>query len=150
MCVYWESKANHGTLGHQRTVKICSPTFTSLHKGQRMICIMQAEDVCPLSSFCGHCYGRQPHERHLNHTGREEENERSSRSYLSICRKSLKALVGQGMLDGCVCNKRKAVINHCFRHFLSCEHQPKFIKRTLVKDRILIFNALQLHHTNQI
>lgn len=81
---------------------------------------------------------------------RRKTKEVASRSYLSICRKSLKALVGQGMLDGCACNKRKAVINHCFRYFLSCEHQPKFIKRTLLKDRILIFNALQLHHTNQI
>lgn len=55
---------------------------------------------------------------------RRKMKEVASRSYLSICRK---ALVGQGMLDGCACNKRKAVINHCFRYFLSCEqyHQPK-------------------------
>lgn len=57
---------------------------------------------------------------HLNHAGREEEGKKTiiGWPYLAICNKALKALVWQSRLDGCACNKRKAIIHPCFIFFL--------------------------------
>lgn len=77
-----------------------------------------------------------------------------------------KALVLQSRLDGCECNKSKAIIHRCFFFFWDIvgvylysnterKRQTDFLeiawlKRALLKDRILIFNALQLYQLNRI
>ncbi len=62
--VYCDSEAYHvalppRSLAEQSSVtvaKTCISTFSSLHKGPCKPCIMQTGNLCPLSSFCGHCY----------------------------------------------------------------------------------------------
>lgn len=140
------------------------------------LCIMQTGNLCPLSSLCGHCSAchsllsahatrrtPQPHRQ------RVEEARRKNNWLALSCdmwQSFKKALVLQSRLDGCECNKSKAIIHRCFFFFwdivgvyLYSNTERKrqtdileiaWLKRALLKDRILIFNALQLYQLNRI
>lgn len=105
----------------------CISTLSSHHKGPCMPCIMQTGNLCPLSSFCGHCHAcHSLLSAHATRRAPQPRRQRRGRRkiigwpYLAICNKALKALVLQSRLDGYARNKRKAIIHLCFI-FLSFE-----------------------------
>lgn len=101
--VYCDSEAYHlvlppWSLAEQSSAtmaKTCISTFSSLHKGPCKPCIMQTGNLCPLSSFCGHCYAC--HSLLSAHATRQTPQPRRQRRrkkiliigwpYLAICNK---------------------------------------------------------------
>lgn len=155
--------------------KTCISTFSSLHKGPCKPCIMQAGNLCPLSSFCGHCdachFLLSVHATRQTPQPHRQRRRKSINgwAYLVIKNKALKALVWQNRLDGYVCNERNTIIYPCFIFFFydivgvnlySVTERKRqadilqialtWLKRAPPKDSILMFNALQFNQFNEI